>query len=48
MASEQKDNIIKFPDFVENFNLGNWYDLQRQQTEMLRQQKEIRKQRDGV
>jgi hypothetical protein len=48
MASEQKDNVIKFPDFVENFNLGNWYDLQRQQTEMLRQQEEIRKQRDGV
>jgi len=48
MAGEQKDNVIKFPDFVENFNLGNWYDLQRQQTEMLRQQEEIRKQRDGV
>lgn len=48
MASEQKDNVIKFPDFVENFNLGNWYDLQRQQTEMLRQQEQIRKQRDGV
>lgn len=48
MALEQKDNVIKFPDFVENFNLGNWHDLQRQQTEMLRQQKEIRKQRDGV
>jgi hypothetical protein len=48
MASEQKDNVIKFPDFVENFNLGNWYDLQRQQTKMLRQQEEIRKQRDGV
>ena len=48
MAFEQKDNVIKFPDFVENFNLGNWYDLQRQQTEMLRQQEEIRKQRDGV
>lgn len=48
MASEQKDNVIKFPDFVENFNLGNWYDLQRQQTIMLRQQEEIRKQRDGV
>tara|TARA_Y100000385_G_scaffold9378_1_gene9787 strand:+ start:339 stop:485 length:147 start_codon:yes stop_codon:yes gene_type:complete len=48
MALEQKDNVIKFPDFVENFNLGNWYDLQRQQTEMLRQQEEIRKQRDGV
>jgi len=48
MTLEQKDNVIKFPDFIENFSLGNWYDLQRQQAEMLRQQELIRRQRDGV
>lgn len=48
MALEQKDNVIKFPDFVENFNLGNWFDLQKQQAEILRQQAQIRNQRDGV
>jgi len=48
MALEQKDNVIPFPDFVEKFDLGNWFDLQKQQAEILRQQEEIRKQRDGV
>lgn len=48
MASEQKDNVIPFPDFVEKFDLGNWFDLQKQQAEILRQQAQIRNQRDGV
>ena len=48
MALEQKDNVIPFPDFVEKFDLGNWFDLQKQQAEILRQQAQIRKQRDGV
>ena len=48
MALEQKDNVIPFPDFVEKFGLGNWFDLQKQQAEILRQTEEIRKQRDGV
>tara|TARA_R110002153_G_scaffold223652_1_gene376236 strand:+ start:1054 stop:1215 length:162 start_codon:yes stop_codon:yes gene_type:complete len=48
MALEQKDNVIPFPDFVEKFDLGNWFDLQRQKTEINQQCQVLKDQRQQI